>query len=125
MRTERGWGFHLADIHNLRVLEQRFAGSTRGKEHIPSPVLLIAIAAPSPRESLFQNAQVMNVCEVEIPPTALSAACGSRSREGQKALDAVLDAVVMRLRDSDATRFVGELDETLLANGAHEVCVHD
>jgi len=27
-RTERGWrDLHLADIHNLRVLEQRFAGS--------------------------------------------------------------------------------------------------
>ena len=48
------------------------------KEHIPGPVLLIAIAARAGK-SLLQNPQVMNVFGVEISPTALGTVCGSRS----------------------------------------------
>src|SRR4030095_14235371 len=105
-----------SDVRNSRSLDT-------GKEHIPCPVVLTAIAARA-GESLFQSPQATNVCETEVSPTELSTRALAQL-EGQKALDAVLDAVVMRLRDSDRTRLVGELDETLLANGAHQICVHD
>ena len=51
-RTERGWrDLHLADIHNLRVLEQRFAGS-RGdsnQKHRTWDVLFARVASRIPQ----------------------------------------------------------------------------
>jgi len=42
----------------------------------------------------------------------------------EQALDAMPDAVVMRLDDSGASCLVGELDESLIGDRAHEILFH-
>ena len=75
---------------------------------------------PSASERTLENAEMANLVDVEllpsVPRTALTLAANLKPEQG---FDAMSDPVVMRLNNSRASGFVGELDETLVDNRAH------
>jgi hypothetical protein len=81
---------------------------------------------PSTSERTLENAEMVNLVDVElfpsVPRTALTLAANLKPEQG---FDAMSDPVVMRLNNSRASGFVGELDETLVDNRAHQFVIHD
>jgi hypothetical protein len=87
--------------------------------------MVLSAVAPRARKSLFLNVEVVNVCKEEVSPSAFGSITALTAQlESQKTLDAASDAVVMRLRDSGATRLVSKFDEPLVVNRANEIGVH-
>jgi hypothetical protein len=82
--------------------------------------MVLRAIGPCASELTFQHAQVADLIDVELLPsvrfTALTLASDLKPKQ---TLDAMSDAVVVRLDDSGASALVHELDETLVNDRAH------
>jgi hypothetical protein len=76
-------------------------------------------------EPTFQHAQMTHLVDIErLPSVRQTALTLAADLKAEHALDAMSDAVVMRLDDSGSPNPVDELDETLVNNCAYEIGVH-
>jgi hypothetical protein len=99
------------------------SGHTR-EEDVPRAMMLRAIG-PRAGESTFQHAQLTNLSDVELLPSARrTALTGAADLKAEQTLGATPDPIVVRLDDSVAIGFVDKFDETLVDNRAYEVVVH-
>jgi hypothetical protein len=94
------------------------------EQRIPRAMVLRAVG-PCARETPFQEAQVMHSVDVELLPSMRRAALAlAADLKRKQALDAIPDAVVVRLCDARSPGPVDELDEALLEDCAHEIVIH-
>ena len=76
-------------------------------------------------ETTVQHAQLLNADDVEAFPAARRpAAALAANLEGEQALDAVADTVVVRLGDAELSDSAHELDEAFLFDRANQIVIH-
>ncbi len=87
--------------------------------------MVLRTIGPSAGEPALKHAQTADLIDVEMfPSVRRTASTLAADLKPEQALDAMSDAVVVRLDDTGTPALVDKLDETLVNDRAYEVSIH-
>jgi hypothetical protein len=87
--------------------------------------MVLRAIGPTASKPALQNAQMADSIDVELfPSVRRTALTFATNLEPEQGLDAMPDAVVVRLDDANASGFVDEFDETRVNDRTYEIVVH-
>jgi hypothetical protein len=109
---------------NTRIVLTRMRSRDAGEQPVPGAMVLRAVG-PRAGKPTLQHAQPADLIEIEqLPSMRCTASTLAADLKPEQTLDAVLDAVVMRLDDSRSSGPIDELEQSLANDRAHELVIH-